>query len=83
MAKSAYKWLDVFEGTHWESYCTSHDLPHIIHLKGKTKKDKKYKVDAGKDSRIEDTWKAATEYAIEIGKKRAKAVRKFEKQEAK
>lgn len=79
MANKAYKWKDKLEGTHWVSYCTTHDLPQIIHLKGKTRKDKKYKVDAGKDSRIEPTWEDAVSYAIEIGNKRAKAVKKLER----
>lgn len=78
MAKSAYKWTKVSENGKWANYCTTHDLPVIISLK-----NDKYKVEAGKDSRIEDSWEAAVKYAIEIGKKRAKAVRKFNKQEGK
>ena len=58
MAKSAYKWTKVSEGGKWVHYCTSHNLPHIINLK-----NDKYKVEAGKDSRIEDDWESAVKYA--------------------
>ena len=54
MAKSAYKWTKVSEDGKWVHYCTSHNLPHIINLK-----NDKYKVEAGKDSRIEDDWESA------------------------
>ncbi len=73
-----YKWTKISENGKWVNYCTSHDLPHIINLK-----NDKYKVDAGKDSRIEDTWEAAVRYAVSIGKRSAKAIRKFEKSENK
>ena len=49
MAKSAYKWEKVSDEGHWIYYCTTHDLPRIIKLK-----NDKFKVDAGKQSRIED-----------------------------
>ena len=74
MAKSAYKWEKVSDEGHWVYYCTTHDLPRIIKLK-----NDKFKVDAGKQSRIEDDWESAVKYAISYGKKMAKAVKKWEK----
>ena len=74
--KSCYKWETISENGHWVSYCTTHDLPKIIKLK-----NDKFKVDAGKESRIEDTWDAAVKYAISYGKKMAKVVKKWEKNE--
>ena len=74
--KSAYKFERISENGHWTYYCTTHDLPKIIKLK-----NDKFKVDAGKESRIEDTWDAAIKYAISYGKKMAKAIKKWEKNE--
>ncbi len=73
--KSAYKWKTVSEDGHWVSYCITHDLPKIIKLK-----NDKFKVEAGKQSRIEETWDDAVKYAISYGKKMAKAVKKWEKE---
>lgn len=73
--KSAYKWEKVSDDGHWIYYCTTHDLPRIIKLK-----NDKFKVDAGKQSRIEDDWESAVKYAISYGKKMAKAVKKWEKE---
>lgn len=73
--KSAYKFERISEDGHWVYYCTTHDLPKIIKLK-----NDKFKVDAGKESRIEDTWDAAVKYAVSYGKKMAKAVKKWEKE---
>ena len=45
-----YKFERISENGHWIYYCTTHDLPKIIKLK-----NDKFKVEAGKQSRIEDT----------------------------
>lgn len=69
-----YKFERISENGHWTYYCITHDLPKIIKLK-----NDKSKVEAGKQSRIEDTWDDAVEYAISYGKKMAKAIKKWEK----
>lgn len=55
---------------HWTYYCITNDLPKILKLK-----NDKFKVEAGKQSRIEDTWDDAVKYAVSYGKRWQKLLR--------
>ena len=72
--KNAYKFEKISENGHWIYYCTTHDLPRIIKLK-----NDKFKVEAGKESRIEDDWESAVKYAVSYEKRWRKPLKNGKK----
>lgn len=74
-----YKWSNkITEGSKVYKYCLNADLPPIIF-----NKDDTYTVKCqGVKPMTYDEWKDAEKRAIEVGEKKAKEVRKFNRKEA-
>lgn len=67
------KWEEVFEGSKKVSYCQNATLPPII-----INKDKTYTVKApGEKPMTYKEWDDAEKRAIDIGKRKAKEIRDF------
>ena len=76
----------IAEYTNSQNAISSADLKSVdaiqIQIEKYFKEEKiLYARKAGKQSRIEDTWDDAVKYAVSYGKKMAKAVKKWEKNE--